>query len=85
MLIICLEIKGSPDTNGRLGLPAACRGYYKAHPSCTVGSLGTTGSRQGEAEDQGSELGKAIWGERRLGRGIKDQDLKHKSSLGMLQ
>lgn len=87
VLLICLEIKGSLDSNGRPSPtpPAACRGYYKAHPPCTMGSLGATGSRQGEAWDQGSELGKAIWGERRLGRGTKAQDLKHESSLGILQ
>lgn len=85
VLLICLEIKGSLDSNGKPSPLAACRGYYKAYLSCTVGSLGATGSRQEKARDQGSELGKAIWGERRLGRGTKDQDLKHESSLGMLQ
>lgn len=40
-------------------LPA--RVIMKTHPSCTKCSLGTTGSRQRKARDQGSEQGKVIW------------------------
>ena len=40
-------------------LPA--RVIMKAHPSCTKSSLGATGSRRGEARDQGSEQGQAMW------------------------
>lgn len=40
-------------------LPA--RVIMTARPPCTKSLLGTTGSRQGKARDQGSEQGKAIW------------------------
>lgn len=37
------------------------RVIMKAHPFRTRSPLGATGSRQGEARDQGSEQGQAIW------------------------